>query len=90
MAIVMGPAYASAGSGPGQSNMLLEVHEQLAREKARGDEGAATDELDSAFRLMLYLNSVDLKLLQSSIKDIGQWVDLYSALYLNHTVCSYM
>ena len=69
----MGPAFASVGSAPVGSSMLLEVHERLAREKARGGDGEeATDELDSAFRLMLYLNSLDLMLLQSSIKDIGQ------------------
>ncbi len=50
----------------------LQVHERLAREKARGDETEMTEELESSFRLLLLLNSLDLKLLHSSIKEMGK------------------
>lgn len=50
----------------------FQVHERLAREKARGGEGETTLELESSFRLLLLLNSLDLKLLHSSIKEIGK------------------
>jgi hypothetical protein len=68
----MGPAFASVGGIPGKSNTLLEIHEQLAREKAMGNEGGKSDELDSSFRLLLLLNNLDLKMLQSSVKQMGK------------------
>lgn len=69
---VMGPGYASVGGAVGGANALLEVHERLAREKARGDEGKASDELDSSFRLMLLINDWDSRMLQSSVKQMGK------------------
>lgn len=60
LAIMMGPAFASVSGVPGGSNTLLEVHERLTRERARGNEGETTDEMDSSFRLLLLINSLDL------------------------------
>ena len=68
----MGAAYADAGDQSQRSKTLLEVHQRLARAKERGDEGGAMDELDSSFRLLLLLNSLDLQLLHSSVKQLGQ------------------
>lgn len=68
----MGPAFASVGGVPGSANTLLEIHERLAREKAKGNEGERTDVLDDAFRLLLLLNNLDLKMLHSSIKQMGK------------------
>ena len=72
VASIMGPAYADAGDHSQRSKTLLEVHQRLARAKERGDEGGAMDELDSSFRLLLLLNSLDLQLLHSSVKQLGQ------------------
>lgn len=74
VAVIMGPAFASVGGLPGGNNTLLEVHKQLARERALGGEGESADELDSSFRLMLLINSLDLKLLHSSVKQMGKYV----------------
>lgn len=83
VATIMGPAFASVGGVPGNNSTLLEVHERLAREKALGSEGEATDKLDSSFRLMLLINSLDLKLLHNSIKQMGKYV-----LYIRYvSVC---
>lgn len=76
LAIMMGPAFASVSGVPGGSNPLLEVHERLTRERARGNEGETTDEMDSSFRLLLLINSLDLKLLHSSVKELGKGVRL--------------
>lgn len=70
----MGPAFASVGGVPGKSNTLLEIHERLAREKALGNEGGSTDELDSSFRLLLLLNNLDIKMLHSSVQEMGKLV----------------
>ena len=51
---------------------LLGVHERLAREKMAGREGQNMDELDSSFRLLLLLNSLDLSLLHSSVQQLGK------------------
>lgn len=75
VAIIMGPGFASVGGVPGGTNTLLEVHERLARERARGAEGKTGDELDSSFRLMLLVNNLDLKMLHSSVKQMGKWVN---------------
>lgn len=72
IATIMGPAFASVGGVPGKSNTLLEIHERLAREKAMGNEGGNTDELDSSFRLLLLLNNLDIKMLHSSVKEMGK------------------
>ena len=72
--MIMGPAFASVGGVPGGNNTLLEVHKQLAREKALGGAGDTTDELDSSFRLMLLINNLDLKLLHNSVKQMGKYV----------------
>ena len=69
---MMGPAFASVSGVPGGSNTLLEVHERLTRERARGNEGETMDEMDSSFRLLLLINSLDLKLLHSSVKELGK------------------
>ena len=74
VAVIMGPAFASVGGLPGGNNTLLEVHKQLARERALGGERETADELDSSFRLMLLINSLDLKLLHSSVKQMGKYV----------------
>ena len=74
IAVIMGPAFASVGGVPGGNNTLLEVHKQLAREKALGGAGETTDELDSSFRLMLLINNLDLKLLHTSVKQMGKYV----------------
>ena len=69
----MGPAFASSISGlPANNNTLLEIHERLAREKAMGYEGDSVDDLDSSFRLLLLLNNLDLKMLHSSVKEMGK------------------
>lgn len=70
IATILGAAFSSHDSVPGTTT-LLEVHELLSRERARGGDVSA-DELDSSFRLLLLLNSLDLKLLHSSIKRMGQ------------------
>ena len=75
VATIMGPGFASVGGVPGGTNTLLEVHERLARERARGAEGKTGDELDSSFRLMLLVNNLDLKMLHSSVKQMGKWVN---------------
>ena len=77
----MGPAFASVGGVPGKSNTLLEIHERLAREKAMGNEGGSTDDLDSSFRLLLLLNNLDIKMLHSSVKQMGKYV---KRLHSNH------
>ena len=76
VAVIMGPAFSSSvGKSSGNSNnTLLEIHEQLAREKVHGNE---SEELDSSFRLLLLLNSLDLKLLHSSVKEMGKYVCTY-------------
>ena len=74
IAVIMGPAFALVSGVPGQSNTLLEIHERLSREKAMGGGGGKTDELDSSFRLLLLLNNLDLKMLHSSIKQLGKYV----------------
>ena len=68
IANIMGPAYASIGN----KNTLLEIHERLARERARGEDSGSTDELDSSFRLLLLLNSLDVSLLHSTVKQMGK------------------
>lgn len=70
----MGPAYASisAGTQGSNKNTLLEVHERLARERARGEDRDTTDDLDSSFRLLLLLNSLDVNLLHSTVKQMGK------------------
>ena len=72
VATIMGPGFASVGGVPSGTNTLLEVHERLARERARGAEGKTGDELDSSFRLMLLVNNLDLKMLHSSVKQMGK------------------
>ena len=72
VASIMGPAYADVGDTTGSSKTLLEVHERLARAKERGDELGAMDDLDSGFRLLLLLNSLDLQLLHASVKQLGE------------------
>lgn len=72
IATIMGPAFATVGGVPGDSNTLLEIHERLAREKAMGNEGGSTDELDSSFRLLLLLNNLDIKMLHTSVKQMGK------------------
>ena len=68
----MGPGFSSTGGAPAGSTTLLEVHERLAREKMVGREGQNVDELDSSFRLLLLLNSLDLSLLHSSVQQLGK------------------
>ena len=80
IAVIMGPAFASVGGVPGGNNTLLEVHKQLAREKALGGAGDTTDELDSSFRLMLLINNLDLKLLHTSVKQMGKYVYVVASL----------
>jgi hypothetical protein len=73
---IMGPGFASTGSESGGATTLLEVHERLTREKLAGREGPNMDELDSSFRLLLLLNSLDLSLLHSSVQQLGKEVRL--------------
>ena len=68
-AVIMGAGYSQASSS---SSTLLEIHERLAREKAKGNGGGSVDELDSSFRLLLLINDLDIKLLHSSVKQMGQ------------------
>ena len=69
----MGQAYASAGGAADASRALLETHERLSRERMRDGVGADTvDELDNSFRLLILLSSMDVQLLQSSVKEIGK------------------
>ena len=70
----MGPAFASVSGVPGGTNTLLEVHERLTREKTMGNEGKSIDELDSSFRLMLLLNNLDLRMLHSTVQNMGKYV----------------
>ena len=69
-AVIMGPGYSQASSGG--SNTLLEIHERLAREMAKGRSGDSVDKLDSSFRLLLLINDLDIKMLHSSVKQMGQ------------------
>ena len=75
IATIMGPAYASlnATSSAGK-NALIEAHENLERERARGNTGPHVDELDTYFKLLLLLNTLDTKLLHQSVQKIGKWV----------------
>ena len=88
VATIMGPGFASVGGVPGGTNTLLEVHERLARERARGAEGKTGDELDSSFRLMLLINNLDVKMLHSSVKQMGKWVIIYDPI--NITLMYYL
>ena len=73
IANIMGPAFASMGGSAAGTDTLLEIHERLARERARGGgEGGVADQLDSSFRLLLLIYSMDLKLLHSSVKQLGK------------------
>lgn len=71
IAIIMGPTFAS---GAGVSNALLDAHERLTREKARGGDGPLADELDTSFKLLLLLNALDVKLLHNSVQKLGKYV----------------
>lgn len=71
----MGPAYASLNGTAGTTggkNALIEAHENLERERARGNTGPYVDELDNKFRLLLSLNTLDTKLLHQSVQKIGK------------------
>ena len=70
IAVVMGPTFASSA---GVSNALLDAHERLTREKARGD-GSLADELDASFKLLLLLNALDVRLLHNSVQKLGKYV----------------
>ena len=73
IATIMGPAYASLnGTGSGGKNALIEAHENLERERARGNTGPHVDELDTYFKLLLLLNTLDTKLLHQSVQKIGK------------------
>jgi len=73
IATIMGPAYASLNSSTGGGkNVLIEAHENLERERARGNTGPHVDELDSSFKLLLLLNTLDTKLLHLSVQKIGK------------------
>ena len=74
--IIQYSATTHTGDVSGGATTLLEVHERLAREKMAGREGQNTDELDSSFRLLLLLNSLDLSLLHSSVQQLGKSVKL--------------
>ena len=60
------------GDVSGGATTLLEVHERLTREKLAGREGQNMDELDSSFRLLLLINSLDLSLLHTSVQQLGK------------------
>ena len=69
----MGPGYGGDGGGGGGEATLLETHERLVRERARdGVDSASVEDLDNTFRLLLLLGSLDVKLLQTSVKEIGR------------------
>lgn len=70
IAVIMGPTFASSA---GVSNALLDAHERLTREKARGD-GTLADELDASFKLLLLLNALDVRLLHNSVQKLGKCV----------------
>ena len=76
------------GGESGGATTLLEVHERLTREKLVGREGQNMDELDSSFRLLLLLNSLDLSLLYSSVQQLGKWVEYQ--LFHSHTYMYFM
>ena len=65
----MGPAYASSS---GISKALLEAHEQLSRERMKGND--SNTQLDSSFRLLLVLNALDVKLLHNSVEKMGKYI----------------
>lgn len=67
----MGPTFASTA---GVSNALLDAHERLTQEKARGGEGTLAEELDASFRLLLLLNALDVRLLHNSVQKLGKYV----------------
>ena len=71
IAVIMGPTFASSA---GVSNALLDAHERLTREKARGGDGPLADELDTSFKLLLLLNALDVKLLHNSVQKLGKYV----------------
>ena len=73
----MGPTFAS---GAGVSNALLDAHERLTREKARGEDGTLADELDTSFKLLLLLNALDVKLLHNSVQKLGKYVRMSELL----------
>ena len=73
IATIMGPAYASLSGGEAAGkNALIEAHENLERERARGNTGPHVDELDTSFKLLLLLNTLDTKLLHQSVQKIGK------------------
>ena len=67
VANIMGPAFAQVSS---TDNALLKAHEALV--KARADAAENVDELDSAFRLMLLINQMDVQLLHSSVENMAK------------------
>ena len=46
------------------------------REKAQGNTGQSVEELDTGFQLLLLLNSIDLQIMHSSVKQLGRAVRL--------------
>ena len=81
MANIMGPGYGGDGGGGGGGEAtLLETHERLVRERARdGVDSASVEDLDNTFRLLLLLGSLDVKLLQTSVKEIGRCGERWTA-----------
>ena len=67
VANIMGPAFAQVSS---TDNALLKAHEALV--KARADAAENVDELDSAFRLMLLINQMDVQLLHTSVENMAK------------------
>ena len=67
VANIMGPAFAQVSN---TDNALLKAHEALV--KARADAAENTEELDRAFRLMLLINQMDVRLLHSSVENMAK------------------
>ena len=63
----MGPAFAHVSS---TDNALLKAHEALV--KAKADAAENVEELDTAFRLMLLINQMDVQLLHSSVETMAK------------------
>ena len=67
MALILGPGFAKVDNN---DDALLRAHEMVSKSRSDGSEDTA--ELENSFRLLLLINQLDIKLLNSSLKDIAK------------------
>ena len=68
IANIMGPAYAGSVD-------LVQVHSQLTRDRDSAGKNKEGDE--AAFRLLLLLHSMDIKLMKNSVQQLAKLVWLW-------------